>query len=588
MNLRHRRQGRRSRGRDGGFVLVWAALTCTVLLGMAAFAIDVASWNLNANRQQRAADAAALAGVVFLPDGQSTAQSTALTTAQADGYVSGEVAVAPVPGRLTQLQVTVTRTVPAVFGGVFGMNGVTIRRTAVAEYEGPVPIGSPSNGFGNQPRVQCVASDFPGGATDPDYQACLTKQEASWVAASAAGQFWTHVSGPQRPKSQGDAFQSMVCATSDAGCPTLNHNSDYRSEGYLYTLRVPSTTRGRLSVQAFDPAMVDVGNLCDRNLTGASTIPASRVPDARYRYAAGVGAFCTGDEANGASTTNVTTYRLLRPDATPWTMSDNVIQPGCTLQFSGFLGALSARLDPANASYTTKLADGRTVAQVFRQWVDLCTVNIASASDTGDWILQIRTNAPLGQPSAVDTNVGSDGNRFALRAAITSGSGPTMTGTAAGMQIFASGRLGIYANASGADTRFYLAKVLPDAKGRRLALQFYDTGDAAQAGTLIIRPPAETYGTNGTFSGCIYSGPNAAAQTQVSSACTVTNLQSSAGYNGQWMTLSVPIPDDYHCDSSSADGCWIKVQFAYPTGTSVTDTTSWQANIEGDPVRLVG
>ena len=48
-----------------------------VLLGMAGLSVDIANWYLQGNREQKAADAAALAGAVYLPDDPARATSTA-------------------------------------------------------------------------------------------------------------------------------------------------------------------------------------------------------------------------------------------------------------------------------------------------------------------------------------------------------------------------------------------------------------------------------------------------------------------------------------------------------------------------------
>jgi len=51
--------------------------------------------------------------------------------------------------------------------------------------------------------------------------------------------------------------------------------------------------------------------------------------------------------------------------------------------------------------------------------------------------------------------------------------------------------------------------------------------------------------------------------------------------------VSVPIPDDYDCNYASSSGCWVKVQLSFTGGATPTDTTTWTASIDGDPVRLV-
>ena len=59
----------------------------------------------------------------------------------------------------------------------------------------------------------------------------------------------------------------------------------------------------------------------------------------------------------------------------------------------------------------------------------------------------------------------------------------------------------------------------------------------------------------------------------------------------------MPIPPDYTCtevkpspsppNTLEPRGCWFRVKITFPSGSSVTDQTTWQATLEGDPVRLV-
>ena len=78
-----------TRSRESGFVLVWMALMITALLGMAGLAIDVANWYFQAQRQQKAADAAALAAPSSCrrTSPSRTARPNAL--AERNGYQTG-------------------------------------------------------------------------------------------------------------------------------------------------------------------------------------------------------------------------------------------------------------------------------------------------------------------------------------------------------------------------------------------------------------------------------------------------------------------------------------------------------------------
>src|SRR5256885_728622 len=66
---------------ERGQTLVVVALVITMLFGFAGLALDVAWYGLNLVRMQRAADAAALAGVVYLPGNPSGAFTAALAAA---------------------------------------------------------------------------------------------------------------------------------------------------------------------------------------------------------------------------------------------------------------------------------------------------------------------------------------------------------------------------------------------------------------------------------------------------------------------------------------------------------------------------
>ena len=68
--------------------------------------------------------------------------------------------------------------------------------------------------------------------------------------------------------------------------------------------------------------------------------------------------------------------------------------------------------------------------------------------------------------------------------------------------------------------------------------------------------------------------------------CSLSGIRSSAGWDGQSETISVPIPPSYSCNYAQEGGCWFRVEVGFGTG-SVTDATTWTASIAGDPVRLV-
>ena len=75
---------RRVRGEEG-YVLVLTALLLLPLLAVTGLAVDLGAWYARAAAIQRAADAAALAGVVYLPD-LGAATTRAESVAAANGF----------------------------------------------------------------------------------------------------------------------------------------------------------------------------------------------------------------------------------------------------------------------------------------------------------------------------------------------------------------------------------------------------------------------------------------------------------------------------------------------------------------------
>jgi hypothetical protein len=189
-----------------------------VLMGMAAFGSDLAWFYLNASRIQRAADAAALGGVIWLPAQSGTANATAVDIALRNGYddtlTDVQVVPAGVPGEPNKLEVTITDVVPTFFAKILGFDTMNISRSAVAEYIPPLKLGSPENQFGN--------------SCDPEQPGC-----------TGQANFWANIHGKWTDNEMGDAYSSWCTSSNDnPGCP---QNAWARSTGYLYGIESSSS-----------------------------------------------------------------------------------------------------------------------------------------------------------------------------------------------------------------------------------------------------------------------------------------------------------------------------------------------------------
>jgi hypothetical protein len=509
---------RRRRDERGAIAVIVAVFASAVFFGLGALSVDVARWYLEAQRAQKAADAAALAGVTWMPQDLDRATAVARDVAARNGFPDPASVTVKRGKRPSELDVTVTSTVDNVFGQLIGLPRTTVARHTVADYTGPQPMASPCNTLGNEPDGTPGAGPIVSQLAVPTGASCVRTH-----------QFWMSVHGPDVTKTQGDQYNVRRCEGGESGCAPDGRNLEYRPEGYFLMLRVQAAAVGQsLQVQLFDPAYVSSGSECADAPTGTFPNGVGRnswnpyaSTDAATRYARASGLFCSGDDHQWVP---LCTF-------TPTRAGDYYLQVRTNV-------ALGGTVDPATGSYQpANPATSRVVTQ------------------TGD-----------------DTSVlGNGSNRFAVRAFGAS------TGAVA---IAAWDRMPIFANAASSAPVFNLIRVLPGAAGKTLVFSFFDVGDAASNGTMTVLRPTEATGS--PLSNCTASGFKAATLP----ACSLSGIRSSAGWDGQSETISVPIPPDYSCAYDQPGGCWFRVQVGFGTG-SVTDATTWTASIAGDPVRLV-
>ena len=120
-----------------GQALVLSALFLTVLLGMAAIAVDVGSWYLADRQAQAAADASALAAAQELPYDTATAKDHAENYATENG---GGLKTVAFTGDTVEdtVSVEIEREAPGFFSQVLGVSAVTVNAKAAAR---AAPLG---------------------------------------------------------------------------------------------------------------------------------------------------------------------------------------------------------------------------------------------------------------------------------------------------------------------------------------------------------------------------------------------------------------------------------------------------------------
>jgi hypothetical protein len=282
----------------------------------------------------------------------------------------------------------------------------------------------------------------------------------------------------------------------------------------------------------------------------------------------GDGKYCTGDVNFNTSLTGFTnqvatsfTVRQMVAASDPtrpstWPVVDPASCPGAKT-YPGYDGDLSKALDRNSVGYQS------SVAATFRRWVTLCT--LATVPKDTTLAIQVKTNG-IGYDS------GNGHNRFSLRGSSTSSSTAKDN-----IAISAFNKMAVYANVSSGLSKFFLTRVPSSAAGQTLNVSLFDIGDITGTGTITFVAPAES---GITFSNCRATGP-------VPGTIPSCQFTASSAFGGRWESVYIPIPSTYSCNDSSATGCWVKLNYDLSGASQAQDTTSWEASIDGNPVRLI-
>ncbi len=624
---------RRLRRRDeaGYAAVVTALLASAVFLGMAAVGVDTARWYVEIERVQKAADAAALAGVTYMPTDFASARTTAIASATRNGYPnSGDSQVIVAPGdKPSELRVTVKSRIDNTFGSLIGVDRATIVRSAMADYTAPAPMGSPCNTFANEPPSQTsVAVGTTPGSLAPQ-PAGSALPPTPFPNCSTQPDFWAAMEGPNTDKEQGDRYMDKVCdggssAGSTYGCAG-GVNTEFRPEGYFWAVHVEPAAVGKsISVQIYDPAYMHTQIDCSR-LYAPSALTNNMndftVNDGKTRYTrvsdtASARIYCAGDY-NPGGLDDASTGTTDHPPTTTFvlrhqndTFNPKIATPiaGCNKQFVG----LSQQPSVAQLTKGTTSSSqyDYQMSQLFHHWYELCTF---VPDRRGDYYLQVRTDVRTTGGTAIANPKPGGGTRTSLiyrdnpKALVNDGTADTLVGT--GLNAFAlravplpvsdtsmrsqvamagNESMPILQNKNGSTATFNLIRALPATRGQYIAFAFYDPADGAgSAGaTVKIMPPTDATGSvksgpGGTPPNCKHAKNTGAFTTAAN--CTVTVKNST--HDGQVEHIVIPIPNDYNCNPATLGGCWFSALVTFPD--SVTDFTTWTANIGGDPVRLI-
>jgi Flp pilus assembly protein TadG len=525
-------RGRSRRAGERGQVLALFVLLAVVIIGMVAIVADISWWWANSLRVQRAADAAALAGAIYLPGTPPTAYSIARAEATKNGYTAGGgVVVTPAQDATNprRLNVTISAPVQTFFARIFGLNQITVTETARAEYTLPVPMGSPQSYLGIYQQTYWNGSAWT--------TAGVNKAPGAPGANPLTSQgFWAAVLTRGGQRSNGDAYSPE---NDGAGA-----NVNYDPAGYDYTIVFPTGNNGR--VYLYDAAFCAVGHHTSGSYLG------------------------TGDHWIGNGGTAVTTtFTLWNSNNTPYDLRDDVQVATSGNRFANQNQVDKGSKYAGDGKYSDGGYDGAQSADCQSSVDHNAWYRMVQNLPRGTYRLNVTTN------SATNINTNAE-NMFGIQAVGSGGGTPLVYGTQ---------RMAMYNNINAGTALFYLAQIDKIHAGKTMEIRLFDPGDVGGDATLRIKQPSALGYSDATFSYVADNGRSGNNVTSIQTASGGTNL-----YQNSWITISVPLPTTYGVGDTlippgETQAGWWKIQYAITA--SGNDTTTWEVNIRGNPVHLV-
>jgi hypothetical protein len=476
------REDHASRDGEGGFVAVFIGLVLVVMLIFAAFTVDFGSWYTRSAEIKRAADAAALAGVVWMPEFDQ-AQQYALATAAKNGFVNGQnnivVTVEDVPTNNRQLKVTIRDTKAKQFFSRLVTQGQSIGRSSLAEYVLPVPLGSPKNIIGS----------------------------GNLLSSSDRENFWAAVSGYCSGHESGDKKLSRYESYNTSSTSTCNNGSasnddDYDPDGYLFAIDLPQNATS-LKLEVYD---------------GEFTRDNCSVSDSAL----------VGDQSPCNSTTNnqtiTTTYKIYDRNPTPLDLSNLTLLKTVTLNTdqAGYKNAwvnLNTWNNPKAGQYYVRVATNAETTQSkgsngfgLRAYTgssfSLCTT-ISGQANYSASCPQVHAVSDL----SIFANISSTSPTFYLAQIDPIHAGKTM-------------RINMFDSGEGASSLQIL-----DPNGNPAAFNW----------STPCNPPTPP---SGSCSGSA-TGSNPSLDVSGTGTQPFTGLNSNSKYNDRYITIDIPLPSNY-------------------------------------------
>jgi hypothetical protein len=572
---------------EHGFVLVYCSVTLVVLTALGGVGVDIGNWYWQVSKMQNAADSASLAGAIYLPGRPDLAKQAARESLKANGFGDAvEVGHKPTSGfdgstdqatyfmqqdprQPNQLHVAIGTTTSNFFISMLGLDKQNLVRSADGIYTGNVEMGSPGNVLGAEP----LQSDQGSVMADPG-------------TSAVNGKYWLNAAGENSNKVSGDRYMAGKCGTGptpDECDGSVNAEVGEGTGGERanrYVLHIPKELEGvTVSLQAFDATYVNVGDHCESAPYGNGALGTTELrqeaisngDDAGIYDRGAASPYCTGDLSQGVSGVSPElTFTVHKADG-------KLRKTGSALETIQYPSVPQNSGNPRQ-TLLNKINGDALFRESFRKWHTFATF-----SHAGDYII-----------TATTTDGSAGANRYSLRAGIGPANSKLWNAAAAGkLRLYAQHHLTVYTNAKDDQTAFYFAKLTNQVAGRDITFELYDIGDVPSGQSVdmkFVRPTGVA--AHNWIQSCVQNG--AGETNKELMGCEIKGATTSR-YNGKVVKITMKIPSTYSCNETTPSSCWMSLRFnlhhddpseaASPLRPS-TDTTTWQINDCGSPLRL--
>jgi hypothetical protein len=610
--------------RRAGQAIVILAVMVTLMFGAVGLAVDAALGYFYGLGAERAAAAAAVSAVVFMPiefnsPPGNNAVDRALAIAKKNGFdtsdIPDNVQVATqrvaIPGSSplayypNKLQVTVSRNVPTIFMQLFGFGTYQVSRMAIATYQPPIALGQSGGQIGST-----TAQLGTGGSN------YFVMRIQGWNLDRSAGDPYTpnpayenippySPSGVVSPPAT-DLHKISAAAGTEPADPTLPSVG-----GYNYLVTIPPAGG---SIQVYNATFAPDGNggkpnnYCDNFRGWAPCSPGgsyylheeqainfadkTTFSAARYTLYQVNNLFIRSDDVK---LTQMTVYPI---DASNW----NASPPTYTNVNTGL---------PITQLYDVP---GNPINMaIYHNWIDTATYPVLPSD--GGLVKYTAGFGPLAGALAAGTyrlrvdNLNNDGSipgagsksmgRKAYSVRVVDASTPPNLCTSA-CTIAAWNEICLYTPIASGSFPLPMFQLSPEYAGKTVSIDLFDLGDITGIGDVYLDvidptiPPSG--GTANSAQGVkIYDSgiQRGSGGTLISAAGnTLASYVATSGgtvlYNGHWVRIDLPIASTYNPGPNPANWWWsLRYRTSLPPGTVASDAFTVVVGLKGNPAHLV-